>query len=159
MISDGELREGAREFARTLRVPGGRTSFDYAVRHHIVWFGSALERGLTWRGIIGLLHGEGVTRDDGRALSRGHLSGVYWRQMQATSEIEQSARDHQPSPLRPIEGVKKTKAATPTRGPRSSLGVQASPAKPARLPPVAESGDVRAFMQRALRLRRPSHDE
>lgn len=158
MISDYELKDGAQAFARTLRVPGGRTSFDYAVRQHIAWFDCALKRGLTWRGIIGLLHGEGVTRDDGRALSRGHLSSVYWRQMQATRQVEPSARDHQPGPCRPIAEVKKANAAAHTHEPRSSVA-QAGLAKPAPPSPVAETGDVRAFMQRALRLRRSSHDE
>lgn len=86
-MKDKTLEEGARAFARTLQVPGGRTSFDFAVRTHGVWFGTALARGLSWNQIIELLRQAGVCRDDGRPLSRGHLSKVYSRQKAATPAV------------------------------------------------------------------------
>jgi hypothetical protein len=125
---------------------------------------AARKRGLEWTDIVQLLFRAGVTRPDGRPLSRGHVSSLVWRKQQ-TMQVE-SASDNavrrgrlvpdnwdDDVPQRKVNGERKPKdvrapeVAAPARGARRANAAN-GPGGPGN-----RNADVLAYMQRAAKLR------
>lgn len=86
ILSDEELTKGAQAIADDMRVGDTkRLKLARIIDDHLDWFDRARARGLEWTDIIELLLRAGVTRPDGRPLSRGHLSSLVWRKQKAAN--------------------------------------------------------------------------
>ena len=84
---DKELVEGAKAIAEDLKLPGGGSvKLARIIDRHLDWFDAARARGLEWPDIVTMLFNAGVTRTDGRPLSRGHVSSLVWRKQAATQK-------------------------------------------------------------------------
>lgn len=89
ILSDENLVEGARSIAADMQLPDRqRLKLAKVVEDHLDWFEKAQARGLEWSDIIDVLYKAGVTRSDGRPLSRGHVSSLVWRKQQAKASHE-----------------------------------------------------------------------
>lgn len=84
IVSDEALVRGAQDIADDLQIgQPRRLKLAKIIDDHLDWFARAQARGLEWNDIIDLLFKSGVTRPDGRPLSRGHLSALVWRKQKA----------------------------------------------------------------------------
>ncbi|WP_147276121.1 hypothetical protein [Pelagibacterium lacus] len=156
-MKDKILEQGAQAFAETLQVPGGRTSFDFAVRAHREWFAQALARGLSWNHIIELLRRVGVRRDDGRPLSRGHLSAVYSRQRaRRSSDIAATTPTQRAVAKTPMQSVRTMPRPTATTGPTVEDHTFASQSSRNT---ATENAQIRSFMARAANQRNHNAEE
>src|SRR5690606_10717923 len=91
IVSDEELAKGAQAIADDLRVGDTRRlKLAKIIDGHLDWFELARARGLEWTDIIDLLSRAGVTRPDGRPLSRGHLSSLVWRKQKSRKTVHVS---------------------------------------------------------------------
>lgn len=172
ILSDDELAQGAQAIADDVRIGGtGRLMLARVIDDHLGWFEKAQARGLQWTDIIDVLFRAGVTRLDGRPLSRGHLSSLVWRKQKSAmatipapvtapaSKVSRQKSKRQRSPL--------PSAATPRAGekPPSTVGSNPAPtpatipgAKPAVTPSGAKGepaghDKLLAYMRRSARAR------
>lgn len=173
---------GAQEIAASLIVPGGRASLDFVVEKHLAWFDAAQARGMRWRHIASILAKAGACRENGQPFTIGHLSAVVWRQRQEADRAESRSRQQKESPVKRAETTKpgvaaraavepekpRRKGAAKPKGKETErqkqtsaikVAVEAGPQdhRLARRP--HDRDDVRAFMQRAAKLRRRPDDD
>jgi len=170
IIDDEELLVGARAIAADLRVGDTRQlKLARIIDAHLHWFQRARQRGLEWTDIVGILFEVGVTRPDGRPLSRGHLSALVWRKQKSAAVQLTTATTLQPAPRDAI-GSKRAgdgRSEVPTSDARSGGGrASDQPAsstltsgdnakgKPESVDEGSTHASVRAYMRRAARLRR-----
>jgi len=171
IIDDEELLVGAQTIAADLRVRETRQlKLARIIDGHLDWFERARRRGLEWTDIVGILFEVGVTRPDGRPLSRGHLSALVWRKQKMAAETSgPTATAVQPAPRYAI-GSKRAgdgRSEVPTSDARSGGGrASDQPAsstltsgdnakgKPESVDEGSTHASVRAYMRRAARLRR-----
>lgn len=86
ILSDEELTKGAKAIADDMRVgETRRVKLARIIDDHLDWFDLARARGLEWTDIIEVLFKAGATRPDGRPLSRGHLSSLFWRKQKSAT--------------------------------------------------------------------------
>lgn len=170
IIDDDELAKGAKAIADDLRVgETRRLKLAKVIDDHLAWFDRARARGLEWTDIIDLLFKAGVTRPDGRPLSRGHLSSLVWRKMQssdATPQPRDAAPDrpadqHDAGQKRsPLAAVRKPKEdvdeSIATASPTPSLELAAqNKTKPVDTDAKSPDRDkLFAFMRRSAQVRR-----
>jgi len=170
IIDDDELAKGAKAIAADLRVgETRRLKLAKIINDHLVWFDRARSRGLEWTDIVDLLFKAGVTRPDGRPLSRGHLSSLVWRKMQSSNALPQSmdavpdrpadphdaGQKRRPSVAmrRPSEGVKESNAAASAA--LNLESAQQNKAKPHDADGKSSDRDkLFAFMRRSAQVRR-----
>jgi hypothetical protein len=164
-LSDKELLDGAKAIAQDMRLPGGaRAKLARIIDPHLSWFVAVRERGLEWTDIVQLLFKAGVTRPDGRPLSRGHVSSLVCRKQQTAqvkSAPDDAAKSRRPAPddrgedipQRKVSGDRKPKdARTPTAAPHAKTARRASAANgPGGS--GSHNADVLAYKQRAAKLR------
>ena len=166
--TDGDLLEGAKAIARDLNLPGGgKAKLAKVIDRHLDWFDAARQRGFEWSDIVRLLFKEGITRPDGRPLSRGHLSSLVWRKQAA----QQGSAERGETVEAPVAERAKPETSKSTRAPekRSPPDVAVKPPSPKSVAPLkgtaedlpgapargsaAEGQSLLAYMRRAARLR------
>ena len=169
-MSDKELIKGAEAIANDMRVGDiRRLKLAKVVGDHLDWFGRARARGLEWTDIIDLLFKAGITRPDGRPLSRGHLSSLVWRKLQSAGAVSPGPAAVPDRPANRPEASRKRSAAASTDKPKEAADkpiVMASPAaasRPAKRSKTRQAdADGRApdrdkliaFMRRSAQVRR-----
>lgn len=177
-LENRDIEAGAKAIANDLQLPGGRfKKLARVVAEHLEWFEQAEARGMTWDDMIAVLAASGVTRGDGRPLSRGALSSAVWRKRQdgriapgqkagllaeATRGVparQMSRRIEQGSALRQTVGrgtANRPAAKSPSR--KSTPAADRSAPSGVQARKRDASNAVLAYMQRAARIRR-SADE
>lgn len=154
---DKEIDKGLAAFIATLQGPFGQIPFERAVVRHLPLFLGLRQSGLTWTRVASLLTASGVRRANGHPISVEQLRGVVSRQMRR-SAISASDR------MEPIdladEGKATRKRVLATQQNRSEQPASAKTAGRARFQPIDKApsavgcpNDIRAFMERAARLR------
>jgi len=157
------IEKGLAAFIATLQGPFGQIPFERAVARHLPLFHSLRDRGLTWSCMASLLAARGVRRANGQPISVEQLRGVVSRQLRRPVRLV-------PDRIEPDGNVDENKVSR-----RSSSSIKHKRAKRpavanqpglARIQPdeTAASAaerpkDIRAFMDRAARLRRSSVDD
>lgn len=170
ILSDEELATGAKALADDLRIgETRRLKLAKVIDDHLAWFDLARARGLEWTDIIDLLFQAGVTRPDGRPLSRGHLSSLVWRKLQssdvgAPAQATAQARLAEPQELgrkrSTVAGMTKPEEAVSESVVTASPTLTLKPAKQNKTKPVDGDGKssdrdkLIAFMRRSARVRR-----
>lgn len=167
-FSNEELEVELPRMAEDYHPPGGETlSVAELVHRHLWWFAAALIRGTKEKSLIEMLFNAGITRNGDR-ISRGSLSRAFNRydlnKENAAERLKQELA-LRPRPesrtLQPERSSLETSPApTIPSSPRTSNKIAKVPAKPAGRPVKAptEKNAVRAFMDRAARLRRIDGD-
>lgn len=173
-MKNRDIEAGAKAIANDLQLPGGRRKkLARVVADHLQWFDLAEARGMTWDDMIAVLAAAGVTRDDGRPLSRGTLSSVVWRKRQEKRDDSRQKemgsigeRTGRAPGIGPRRSEPQPIARHPARPMRDRQAVAKSAAKesapakqrPSVSGPRAQDKDgakaVLAYMQRAARIRR-----
>lgn len=163
---DKELLEGAKAIAEDVKRPGGGSvKLARIIDRHLDWFDAARARGLEWSDIVTMLFNAGVTRTDGRPLSRGHVSSLVWRKQAATQTRARAARPSSADEdttsndrgglVVPSGSGRPTKEravnASPKTRPRSG---GKSPATAKTAGSAKQNQDVLAFMKRAAAIRK-----
>lgn len=167
--TDDELLDGAKAIAREMSLPGGgKAKLARVIDGHLGWFDAARQRGFEWSDIVRLLFNEGVTRPDGRPLSRGHLSSLVWRKQSERRTNAKPTKSEASVAQRGGRGDTIRRTRSPEKLPLPEPDVRVASPKQAKAPleaarsgsteePVSaspESGqDVLAYMRRAARLR------
>ena len=157
---DKDIDKGLAAFIATFQGPFGQIPFERAVVRHLPLFLDLRQRGLTWPGIASLLTARGVRRADGHPISVEQLRGVISRQMRRSVT---SASDRI-EPIGLVDGGKASrKSLSATKRKRDEHPAFAKQPSRARLQPidrppsaVKRPNDIRAFIERAMRLRRSS---
>lgn len=160
ILSDEELLQGAQAIADDVRVGGtGKVMLARVIDDHLDWFERARARGLEWTAITDVLFRAGVTRPDGRPLSRGHLSSLVWRKQKSTKA---KAPPSVPVPV-PVAGKLKASQQGPSARHRVPVGSVADRASGPRVMSAdtpnsveSEPGEhdkLLAFMRRSARAR------
>lgn len=159
---DKELLEGAKAIASDVRLPGSRTiKLARIIDRHLDWFDAARARGLEWSDIVTMLFNAGVTRADGRPLSRGHVSSLVWRK-QAAMQKRAAAVPPQPAGHdrgghadtgRSERSTTERAVSTPSK-PRAPSVKRAATAKGPPAGSATKNQDVLAFMKRAAAIRK-----
>jgi hypothetical protein len=163
---DKELLAGAKTIAEDMKLPGGGSAkLARIIDRHLHWFDAARDRGLEWSDIVTMLFNAGVTRPDGRPLSRGHVSSLVWRKQ---GERKKLPRAPSPSVLVVAKGnghdeyahfrksVRAVREQTAKSAPPSppSGGPRATPSKNPPTGSAKQKQDVLAFMKRAAAARK-----
>lgn len=165
---DKELLGGAKAIAEDVKLPGGGSvKLARIIDRHLEWFDTARARGLEWSDIVTILFNAGVTRTDGRPLSRGHVSSLVWRKQAATQErvgkaqlppapADTTGNDRdgradtgksvRPTRERAVNASPKTTSPSGGKRPATTKGPPAGSAK--------QNQDVLAFMKRAAAMRK-----
>jgi hypothetical protein len=159
---DKEIDKGLAAFVTTLQGPFGQIPFERAVVRHLPLFLGLRQRGLTWTGVASLLTARGARRANGRPISVEQLRGVISRQirhagMSASDRIEPVGIADEDKPSRKSLSVtrqRRSEQPASTKHPN-----RARPQPIDRAPSAVERpNDIRAFMERAARLRRSFDD-
>ena len=162
-VKNRDIEAGAKAIAGDQMLPGGRRKkLARLVGDHLTWFDAAEARGMTWEDMIAALSAAGVTRPDGRPLSVGTLSSAVWRKR------EQSDIDRPSGPQMRLAGQTKplhrhpnSVAALPKKKPRTrgraGAGQSLGSDRP-RDQASSQGASAMAFIQRAVRMRRPNGD-
>ena len=159
---DKEIDKGLAAFIATLQGPFGQIPFERAVMRHLPFFVGLRQRGLTWTRVASLLTARGVRRADGHPISVEQLRGVVSRQLRRTG-ISASDRI---GPIGLADGSQAArKSLSATKYKRDGQPASAKQPGRGRLQPVDRASsaverpnDIRAFMERAARLRRSFDD-
>lgn len=169
-LKNRDIEAGAKMIASDLQLPGGRRKkLARVVAEHLAWFDQAEARGMTWDDMIAVLASAGVTREDGRALSRGALSSAVWRKRQDgrivsvrkvggekpgdPSTRKTSRRTEQGLPGQQTVGHRTANRPAGKSPARKNAPFTGRPA-PAGARQHDASNAVLAYMQRAARIRR-----
>ena len=159
---DKEIDKGLAAFIATLQGPFGQIPFERAVVRHLPLFLGLRQRGLTWTRVASLLTARGVRRANGHPISVEQLRGVVSRQMRH-SEMLASDRIEPTGLADRSQAIRKSLSAT--RYKRAGQPASAKQAGRGRLQPVDRApsaverpNEIRAFMERAARLRHSIDD-
>ena len=158
---DKEMDKGFAAFIATLQGPFGQIPFERAVVRHLPLFLGLRQRGLTWPRVASLLTAHGVRRADGHPISAEQLRGVVSRQMRRSVT---SASDRT-EPIGPVDVGNASRKSSATKHKRDERPASAKQPGRDRLQPIDRApstvkrpNDIRAFMERAARLRRSIDD-